>query len=185
MIKILDATPDDAEEILEIYAPYVKETAISFEHEVPALEIFRERIINTLKNFPYIKAIDENKNNKIIGYSYAGVFKPRKSYDISCEVSIYVQKNFRGHGAGRLLYEELEKKLKAQGVFNMYACVAYPEIEDEYLTLNSVKFHEHLGFKIVGHFNNCAKKFGRFYSMVWLEKFIAPHVIINSGDEKN
>ncbi len=119
-----------------------------------------------------------------VGYAYAGEFKPRKSYDVSCEVSIYVQKNFRGHGVGRLLYNELEKRLKAKGIFNMYACVAYPEIEDEYLTRNSVNFHEHLGFKTVGHFTNCAYKFERFYSMRWLEKFIAPHVIINSGDEK-
>ena len=184
MIKILEAAPDDAKEILEIYAPYVRETAISFEYDVPTLENFRERIINTLKKFPYLKAVNENENNKIVGYAYAGEFKPRKSYEVSCEVSIYVRKDFRGHGVGRLLYNELEKRLKAQRIFNMYACVAYPEIEDEYLTRNSVNFHEHLGFKTVGHFTNCAYKFERFYSMRWLEKFIAPHVIINSGDEK-
>ena len=176
MIKILPVTPDDAEEILLIYAPYVLETAISFEYDVPTLENFRERITNTLKKFPYLKAVnenvDENANNKILGYAYAGVFKPRRAYDVSCEVSIYVHKNFHGKGIGRLLYSGLEKKLKAQGIFNMYACVAYPEIEDEYLTRNSVNFHEHLGFKTVGHFTNCAYKFKRFYSMVWLEKII-------------
>ena len=101
MIKILSVVPDDAEEILKIYAPYVRDTAISFECDVPALEIFRERIINTLKNFPYLKAVDENnknENNKILGYTYAGVFKPRKAYEISCEVSIYVHKDFHGKG---------------------------------------------------------------------------------------
>ena len=172
MIEILDAVPNDAEEILAIYAPDDRDTAISFEHEVPTLENFRTRIINTLKKFPYVKAVNkiENENNKIVGYAYAGEFKPRKSYEISCEVSIYVQKNFRGHGVGRLLYNELEKKLKTLGILNMYACVAYPEVEDEYLTRNSLNFHEHLGFKIAGHFTNCAKKFGRFYSMVCLEK---------------
>jgi len=167
MIKIFDATPGDAEEILEIYSPYVRDSAISFEYEVPTLEIFRARIINTLKKFPYLKAVN---NNKIIGYSYAGEFKTRKAYEISCEVSIYVEKNSHGLGAGRLLYQALEEKLKAQGILNMYACVAYPEHEDEYLTLNSFNFHKHLGFKPVGHFTNCAKKFERFYSMVWLEK---------------
>ncbi len=167
MIKIFDATPDDAEEILEIYSPYVRDTAISFECEVPTLEEFRGRITNTLKKFPYLKAVN---NNEIIGYCYAGEFKPRKAYEISCEVSIYVKKDFRGNGTGRLLYQVLEEKLKAQGILNMYACVAYPDKEDEYLTLNSFNFHEHLGFKPVGKFTNCAHKFGRLYSMVWFEK---------------
>ena len=169
MIKIFDAMPDDAEEILEIYAPYVRRTAISFECEVPVLEEFRGRIINTLKKFPYLKAVDDAQN-KIVGYSYAGEFKARKAYEISSEVSIYVKKDFRGHGAGRRLYQVLEEKLKAQGILNMYACVAYPDKEDEYLTLNSFNFHEHLGFKPVGKFTNCAHKFGRLYSMVWFEK---------------
>ena len=170
MIKIFDAVPDDAGEILEIYAPYVRDTAISFEYDVPSPMEFRQRIIKTLKKFPYIKAVS-TENNKIAGYAYAGEFKARKAYEISCEVSIYVKKDFHGHGVGRLLYEELEKRLKAQGILNMYACVAYPEIEDEYLTRNSFNFHEHMGFKTAGRFTNCAKKFGRLYSMVWLEKF--------------
>ena len=171
MIKIFDAVPDDAEEILDIYAPYVRDTAISFEYDVPSLEEFRERIIKTLRKFPYIKAVN-TENNKITGYAYAGEFKARKAYEISCEVSIYVKKDFHGHGVGRLLYDGLEKRLKSQGILNMYACVAYPENEDEYLTRNSFDFHKHSGFRPVGHFTKCAKKFGRFYDMVWLEKFI-------------
>ncbi|MBQ9420003.1 MAG: N-acetyltransferase [Synergistaceae bacterium] len=171
MITITDATPSNALEILEIYAPYVRDTAISFEYDVPTLEEFRQRITDTLEKFPYLKAM--NDDDEIVGYAYAGVFKSRKAYEISCETSIYVRENFHGHGVGRLLYSELETRLRAQGVLNLYACVAYPEIEDEYLTCNSVNFHEHLGFKTVGHFTNCARKFGRFYSMVWLEKNIS------------
>lgn len=180
MIKISDVTPDDAAELLEIYAPYVRDTAISFEYDVPSLEEFQGRIINTLKKFPYIKAV---KDNKITGYAYAGEFKTRRAYEISSEVSIYVHKDFRGQGIGRLLYGELEKRLAAQGILNIYACVAFPEKEDEYLTRNSFEFHKHLGFRTAGHFTDCAKKFGRFYGMVWLEKFTASKVIIKSGDE--
>ena len=181
MIEIQNVTPDDAEALLEIYAPYVEKTAISFEYDVPTLNEFRERIINTLKKYPYIKAV--NESGKILGYAYAGAFKTRRAYDKSCEASIYVDKNSHGSGIGRALYDSLEAELKSRGFMNIYACVAYPEVEDEYLTHNSLKFHEHMGFKPVGKFNECACKFGRFYSMICLEKFIAPHVIINSGDE--
>lgn len=63
--------------------------------------------------------------------------------------------------------------MKLRGIKNLYACVAYTEIEDEYLTSASVKFHEHLGFKVCGMFTNCGFKFNRWYSMIWLEKLLA------------
>ena len=56
VIHIRAASPDDAAELLEIYAPYVRETAISFEYEVPALEEFRARITATLARYPYLAA---------------------------------------------------------------------------------------------------------------------------------
>ena len=61
------------------------------------------------------------------------------------------------------------------GVRNLYACIAVPEQEDEYLTLDSVRFHQKLGYREVGRFSNCASKFGRWYHMVWMEKVIGAH----------
>ena len=58
------------------------------------------------------------------------------------------------------------------GILNLYACVAYPQCDDEYLTDNSYKFHEHLGFAKTGEFHKCGYKFGRWYDMVWMEKLI-------------
>ena len=65
MIRL--ATPEDAAEILKIYAPYVENTAISFEYEVPSEEEFRGRVESTLKRYPYIVAEQEGH---IIGYAY-------------------------------------------------------------------------------------------------------------------
>ena len=65
---------------------------------------------------------------------------------------------------------ELERRLRGMGRLNIYACIAYPKQNDEYLTDNSARFHEHLGFVTVGHFHSCACKFGRWYDMVWMEK---------------
>ena len=80
-----------------------------------------------------------------------------------------------GLGLGRRLYDVIERISRAQNILNLNACIAYPKIEDEYLTKNSVQFHEHLGFKYVGEFHDCAYKFGRWYNMVWMEKSIGEH----------
>ncbi|MBQ7221279.1 MAG: GNAT family N-acetyltransferase [Synergistaceae bacterium] len=172
MTKLREAVPEDAEALVNIYAPYVLETAITFEYDVPEVSEFRERITHTLKNYPYIAAESEGI---ICGYAYAGAFVGRKAYERSCEVSIYIARDFRGRGLGRSLYAELESRLKAQGILNLYACIAYPETEDEYLTRDSVKFHERMGFRLAGHFHDCGYKFGRWYSMVWMEKIIGVH----------
>ena len=168
-MKIRSATVDDASRLLDIYAYYVESTAISFEYEVPSLEEFTARIANTLKRYPYIVA---EEDGEIWGFAYAGVFKNRAAYDRSCEVSIYVERNARGKGYGRALYEELERRLKEAGVLNLYACIAHPIEEDEYLSWDSERFHAHLGFKTVGEFHKCAYKFGRFYNMIWMEKIV-------------
>jgi phosphoglycolate phosphatase-like HAD superfamily hydrolase len=73
------------------------------------------------------------------------------------------------------LYEALEKEMKERGYLNLYACIAYPEVEDEYLTKNSAKFHAHLGYELVGKFHKCGYKFGRWYNMIWMEKIIGEH----------
>ena len=110
-----------------------------------------------------------------MGYAYARPFVGRKAYSHSAEVTIYIDHNVKKHGYGRRLYEALEEKLKAQGILNLYACIGYPETEDEYLTRNSAEFHAHLGFETVGRFRKCGYKFGRWYDMIWMEKMIGEH----------
>ena len=173
MINIRDASPEDAERLLGIYAPYVTNTAITFEYDVPSKEDFARRIENTLRRYPYIVLESEGD---ILGYAYAGVLKDRAAYDRSCELSIYLRNDALRQGYGSILYGALESRLADMGVLNLYACVAYPHEEDEYLTYASVRFHEHLGFSIVGRFHDCGYKFGRWYDMVWMEKLIGAHV---------
>ncbi len=170
--SIRTASPDDARELLDIYDYYVKETAITFEYETPSEDEFRGRIEKVLKKYPYIVI---EQNGTILGYAYAGTFKDRDAYQWSVELSIYLNKDHRRAGLGRLLYEELERRLKAQGILNLYACIGYPDAEDEHLTLNSVRFHEKMGYSMIGKFNKCGRKFGRWYSMVWMEKLIGDH----------
>lgn len=169
-MEIRLATTRDAESILEIYSPYVKNTAISFEYDVPGIDEFRARITKTLKDYPYLVAVD---GGKIIGYAYASILHGRIAYQHSCEVSIYVDESLHFKGVGKKLYEELERQLLKQNVFNLYACIAATERNyDENLTDGSILFHEKIGYKAVGRHNLCGYKFGKWYSVVWMEKIL-------------
>ena len=225
-LKFRVARPEDAEALLAIYAPYVEETAITFEYEVPGVEEFRTRIAHTLATYPYIVAVEEQPANAdtahadgtsstcidcsdanadaghadgvpassmptagadaaggtcrtsehIIGYAYVGRLHERAAYDWSVETSIYVDRSARKHGLGRQLYERLEAILRAMNIISVNACIAYPGTNnDPYLNTNSPDFHAHLGYQLVGHFHACAYKFDRWYDMIWMEKWIAPH----------
>lgn len=162
----------DAERILEIYAHYVENTAITFECEVPTLEEFTNRIVQKKEKYPYLVL---EVDGIIQGYAHAGPFVGRKAYEHSCEMTIYLDKEALGRGYGRKLYEALEAMLKERGILNLYACIGDPVEEDEYLTRGSEKFHEKLGYKRVGLFYKCGYKFGRWYNMIWMEKIIGEH----------
>ncbi|MCR5255487.1 MAG: GNAT family N-acetyltransferase [Acetatifactor sp.] len=171
---IRTATSEDADKLLNIYSYYVLNTAITFEYEVPSLEEFKGRIENTLKKYPYLVA---EENGQILGYAYAGAFKGRAAYDWSVETSIYVSKDARRNHIGSALLDRLEETLKKQNILNVNACIGVPrEEEDEYLTFDSVRFHEKKGYKAVGTFHECGYKFDRWYNMIWMEKMIGEHL---------
>ena len=154
------ATEADAPALAAIYAPYVLETAITFEYEPPTAEEFAERMRATLAFFPYLVA---ELDGRPVGYAYAST-------------SISVAQGYSGRGIGRALHDALARALKVQGILNMYACIAVPcGADDETLTRNSEQFHAHLGYRLVGEFERCGYKGGRWYSMVWMEKMLGEH----------
>ena len=169
---IRKAKIEDAKRLLEIYSYYVENTAISFERDVPSLEEFEKRMEEILKSYPYF-VIEED--GVIKGYAHAKAFIGRAAYDRSCELTIYLERDSKGFGYGRALYEALEQALKNMGILNLYACIGDPVAEDEYLTKNSEQFHQHLGFTKIGTFHKCGYKFNRWYNMIWMEKIIGEH----------
>ena len=171
-LTIRVASLDDAEGLLEIYAYYVKNTAITFEYDTPSIDEFRSRMKRTMEKYPYLVI---EVDGIIQGYAYAGSFVGRAAYDWSCEMTIYLDHASQKQGLGRRLYEGLEAALKGMGILNLYACIGFPTVEDEYLTTNSADFHAHLGFIEVGHFHQCGYKFDRWYDMIWMEKAIGEH----------
>lgn len=177
-IIIKTVNESDADELLKIYAPYVQNTAITFEYNVPGIAEFKSRIMNTLKKYPYLKAV---RDGEIIGYAYLEEFKERDAYIHSAETSIYVKQKERRSGAGRAMYEAIEKTAKMQNILNLNACIGVPRIEDEHLTLDSVKFHEKMGYTLVGKFNFSGYKFGTWYDMIWMEKMLGEHTNSPAG----
>ena len=179
------ATVDDAPELLAIYAPYVEGTAITAEYEVPTEDEFRGRIAHMLERYPYLVAVSDESDlagvdsqGRILGYSYVSPLNTRAAYDQSVETSIYVSRDARGRGVGRALHDRLVKILTSMNVTNMCACISATQAQDDpYLTDASIRFHERMGYRMVGRFDGCQNKFGRWYDMVWMERVIARHVI--------
>lgn len=165
MTKIRQATENDAQELLDIYAPYITNTTITFEDVIPTLEDFKQRIRDISKTFPYLVAVDDN--DKILGYAYAHLYGPRAAYAWTVEASIYVDRNHKAHGLGTELYQHLETALKKQGVVNLMACIT--EEND-----NSIRFHEKFGYKKVGTFEKVGYKFNRWLDVTWLQKTLNP-----------
>ena len=172
-ITIRLAHPEDAAALVEVYAPYVLHTAITYEYEVPSAEEFAGRISGTLQKYPYLLA---ERGGEVLGYAYAGAFSRRRAADWSVETSIYIKNTAHGLGLGRRLYEALENILREQGILNLAAAIAAPVGgDDEYLTRNSINFHSHMGYEFVGEFQKNGHKFGRWYNLVWMEKHLGEH----------
>ena len=168
-MEIRLATIEDALSIRKIYEPYVLNTAVSFEYDVPSVQEFERRITNTLKEYPYLVAI---QNDEIIGYCYAGAFHARQAYKHSAELSIYLRQDVKRQGIGKLLYTKIEEMLLKQNIYILHACIASPDIIDEHLNDDSPKFHEKMGFKLAGRHDRCGYKFGKWYSIIWMDKLI-------------
>ena len=169
-IILRDALPEDAEALLAIYRPYVEQTAISFECEAPTAAEFAARIRNISAKYPYLVS---EADGRAVGYAYAHEFGERAAYARTAELSVYVDRDLRRSGIGRMLYEELERRLKAAGYHSMVAVITAPQTEDDpYSSLDSQKFHGRMGFVKAGHLHQCGNKFGRWYDVVHMEKLI-------------
>ena len=161
------AKPEDAEKLLEIYAPFVISSDrtlsdVSFEYEVPSVEEFTERIKNISADYPYIVCEHEGR---LLGYVYAHPYIQRAAYQWGAEATIYLAPEGQGCGLGKVMYAALEALLRLQGVV---ACIT---ASNEH----SVKMHEACGYKIIGTFNNTGFKHGHWLDMVWMEKVIAEY----------
>lgn len=155
-----DATIQDIPAILDIYRPYILNTAITFEYDVPTLAQFEDRFRAITREFPWLVW---EENGEILGYAYGSRAFERAAYGWDADLSIYLRQGCSGRGIGRALYETLEQRLAAQGYYVLYALVTSANA-------GSCAFHEAMGYREAVRLQACGFKFGQWYDVIWYEK---------------
>jgi phosphinothricin acetyltransferase len=147
----------DAGAIAAIYAPFCRDTPVSFETEAPSVEEIERRIRKTLKSYPWLVCADESA---VLGYAYASQHRERAAYRWSVDVSVYTREGHRGSGIGRALYTSLLAVLRLQGFRTALAGATLPNP-------GSVALHEGMGFMPVGTYCNIGFKCGKWHDVKW------------------
>ncbi len=161
------ATPDDAPAILAIYAPYILNTTITFEYEVPAVAEFAARIQTIQRQLPYLVA---ELNGQMLGYAYASKHRDRPAYQWSVETSVYIHPDAHRQGIARHLYTLLFEFLRRQGYYNAYAGITSPNLKSE-------TFHQSMGFEYIGTYANIGYKMGDWHNVSWYQLALQSHQI--------
>lgn len=163
-IQIRRATVQDLSAMLHIYAPVVRDTAISFEYAVPPLEEFTARFAGITTVYPWLAC---EVDGSLAGYAYAHAPFAREAYQWTTELSTYVSPEYRRQGVGTRLMRALENLLILQGFHKLYALVAA-------LNLPSIRLMEREGFVCEGHLRNVGYKLAQWHDVLWLGKEIRP-----------
>lgn len=155
-----DATMRDVPAILDIYRPYILNTAITFEYDVPTPAQFEARFRTITREFPWLVW---EEDGEILGYAYGSRAFERAAYGWDADLSIYLRQGCSGRGIGRALYETLEQRLAAQGYYVLYGLVTSANA-------GSCAFHEAMGYREAMRLPACGFKFGQWYDVIWYEK---------------
>lgn len=151
------ATPADAASILDIYAPYIRDTSYTFETEVPSANAMAGRIGACLEHWPWLVC---EMDGHLAGYAYGARYRERTGYQWCVESSVYIHDDFQGRGVGNALYTALLVILEAQGYRNVYAVINLPNEK-------SVAFHEKMGFEYFATYEKVGYKLGRWKNVGW------------------
>ena len=162
--RVRMATPDDAQAVADIYAPYVADTAISFEVVPPTADDMRRRIETTLQRHPWLVY---EEDGVVFGYAYASAHHAREAYQWSVGTAIYVDRTRHRSGLGRRLYGALFPLLARQRYVNAYAGITLPNER-------SVGLHEALGFRPVGVYRNVGFKLGQWRDVGYWHLLLQP-----------
>ena len=154
------ASADDAGAILAIYAPYIENTAVTFEYDVPEAAEFAARVRQTASDYPYLVC---ERGGRLLGYAYACRHMARAAYGWNVETSVYLAPDAQRQGIGTALYRALLALLTRQNVKNVYACVTLPNE-------GSRRLHEKMGFSFLGAYHKSGWKNGAWHDVGWFEK---------------
>jgi phosphinothricin acetyltransferase len=160
--SVRDASERDADSCAAIYAPYVTDTAITFETEPPTAADMAARIAAASRSHAWLVL---EHDDRVVGYAYGGRFQPRAAYRWAAEVSVYLELGRRRTGAGRALYEALFARLVERGYRIAIAGMTLPNDA-------SVGLHHAMGFKPVGTYEQVGFKHGRWHDVAWTQRVL-------------
>ncbi len=163
-LSIRPATAQDATALQAIYAPYVLETAISFETQVPDPSEMARRIETYQPDYGYWVA--QKNDGQILGYAYGSTYRPRPAYRFTAEVSVYVDRSMPAKGVGRALYGHMIPDLKARGYHTLIGVVTQPNAPSE-------GFHRSMGFECIGITRQVGRKFDVWHDIALYQKMLA------------
>jgi phosphinothricin acetyltransferase len=164
-MRIRPADPaTDAAACAAVYAPYVLDTAISFEEEPPGEAEMRRRIESTAARYPWLVAEDDGR---VVGYAYASQHRERAAYRWAVDVAVYLDPSCHRRGIGRALYEALVDELAGQGFRIACAGITLPNPA-------SVALHQKLGFEFVGTYRRIGWKSGSWHDVAWYQRPLGP-----------
>ena len=167
----------DVKGVLEIYAPYVKSTAVSFESQVPGIHEMWQRMEQAQEKFCWLVCIHEGK---VVGYAYTSLHRSRAAYQWSCESSVYTSLEYRKMNMAGALYNALFEIAELQGYHTIFAGMTVPNPA-------SRAFHLSMGFTPVGEYANVGYKFDSWHNTAWYQKTIKdcdepPQSILPTGE---
>jgi len=152
----------DVAGILEIYSPFILNTAVTFEEIVPDEESFWKRMQEIMTEMPILVC---EIDGRVAGYAYASAYRSRASYRWSKEVSVYVHPDFRRRKVAEALYTSLNEMVRYQGIANLLAIITMPNEP-------SVAFHKHFGYIKCGEFSKVGYKLNQWQNVGWFELFL-------------
>lgn len=163
-LVVREAKPSDADPIAAIYAPFVRDTPITFEVDPPSGAEMAERIRAVTAMHPWLVCAE---GERVLGYAYASRHRERAAYQWSVDVSVYILPAAQRRGIGRALYSALLPLVAAQGFHNAYGGITLPNAA-------SVGLHETLGFAPVGVYRGVGYKLGAWHDVGWWALQLSP-----------
>ena len=163
---IRDSRADDVPAIHAIYHHWVLHGLASWEIEPPSLaEMERRRDAVLAGGYPHLVA---ERDGKVIGYAYAGAYRPRTGYRFCVENSVYVAPGGHRGGVGRTMLDALIARCEAQGLRQMVAVIG------DSGNAASIALHERCGFTHAGLLPAIGWKFGRWVDSVLMIRALGP-----------
>lgn len=162
-MRVREASGVDAAACAALYAPYVTGTAITFEMDPPASPAMAARIEAANRTHAWLVL---EVDGRVVGYAYGSPYKERPAYRWACEVSVYLERDRRRTGGGRLLYETLFARLADRGYRTALAGMTLPNEA-------SAGLHRALGFQPAGTYRRVGWKFGTWHDVAWLQRDLA------------